>query len=93
VMGDLREKLARLCQDQWSAWMHYLFSKGIFNADGTWTMPAWAVERWQRQMAASFEDLPEDEKETDRREADKYLGIIEEYIAEYVRGGRIEREC
>ena len=42
----IREILADLCHRQWSGWMKYLFGKGTFNDDGTWTMPAWAVKRW-----------------------------------------------
>jgi len=69
----LREKLANLCHDQWSGWTKYLFSKGIFNSDGTWTMPKWAVDRWQKQMNTYYENLSEEEKNSDRFEADKFL--------------------
>jgi hypothetical protein len=72
----LREKMAELAHDQWAAWMKYLFSKGIFNEDGTWTMPQWGVERWQKQMKTSFAELSEEEKESDRTEADKFLEVI-----------------
>lgn len=65
-----KEKLAALIHKQWSGWMEYLFSKGTFNPDGTWTMPAWAVVRWTRQMKTDYADLSEDEKESDRQEVD-----------------------
>ncbi len=74
----MREQLAQLAHSQWSGWMEYLFSKGTFNDDGTWTMPAWAVERWKRQMTTEYADLSEPEKESDRTEADKFLAVIEE---------------
>lgn len=77
-MADLREKLAALAHEQWALWMHYLFSKGEFNDDGSWTMPKWAVDRWMRQMGTFYKDLPEDEKESDRKEADKVLSILAE---------------
>lgn len=76
---ELREKLAQLAHSQWSGWMEYLFSKGTFNDDGTWTMPAWAVERWKRQMITPYADLPEPEQESDRKEADKFLEVIDAY--------------
>lgn len=71
-----REQLAALAHRQWSGWMHYLFSKGTFNEDGTWTMPVWAVERWQRQMKTPYSELSNDEKEQDRKEADRMIKIL-----------------
>jgi hypothetical protein len=73
---ELREKLAYIAHEQWAGWMKYLFSKGSFNEDGTWTMPQWAVKRWQRQMITPFAKLSEKEKESDRIEADKFLEVI-----------------
>jgi hypothetical protein len=75
---ELRERFAALAHEQWSGWMQYLFSKGALNEDGTWTMPAWAVERWSRQMNTPYTDLPETEKASDRAEADKVLALFSE---------------
>lgn len=75
----MRELLAALCHIQWSGWMKYQFSQGTFNDDGTWTMPAWAVYRWTLLMEMSYSDMPEDEKDKDREEADRFLALIEEY--------------
>ncbi len=72
-----RERLAEYAHTAWSGWMIYQFSKGTFNEDGTWTMPAWAVERWTRQMNAPYSALPESEKESDRAEADAILVALE----------------
>lgn len=75
--ADLREALASYSHNQaWSGWMRYMFSKGELNADGTWTMPAWAVERWQRQMNTAYAELTEEEKKSDRAEADAMLTIV-----------------
>jgi hypothetical protein len=73
----MREQLADYAHEAWSGWMRYMFSKAEQNPDGTWTMPAWAVERWTRQMNTPYADLSELEKESDRDEADKILAIIE----------------
>jgi len=76
---DLIEKVAAFCHnEQWSGWVDYQFSKGTFNNDGTWTMPAWAVERWKRQMETPYADLSEEEKDDDREEAKKLLEILSE---------------
>ena len=73
----MKEKIANLCHEQWAGWMQYLFSKGEFmDKDGTWVMPAWAVERWQRQMNTPYEQLSEEEKNSDRTEADKFLALF-----------------
>lgn len=82
MTDDLRERLAAQAHDSWSGWMRYLFSKcepvaGVGNAV---LIPEWAVERWQRQMNTPYDELPESEKASDRREADKYLhAILEGY--------------
>lgn len=71
-----REPLAEYAHNAWSGWMDYLFSKCRHNEDGTCTIPDWAVERWQRQASTVYADLPEDEKQSDRAEADKMLVIF-----------------
>jgi len=76
VSSELREAMAHLCHEQWSGWMRYLFSKGALNEDGTWTMPSWAVKRWQRQMITPYSDLSEDEQDSDRKEADRFLALF-----------------
>lgn len=73
---EIRERLADLCHKQWSGWLNYMFSKGTFNPDGTWTMPAWAVERWKRQMETPYSELSKSEQDSDRNEADKFLTLI-----------------
>jgi hypothetical protein len=77
---QLRESIAAQAHDSWAGWMKYLFSKSTTNADGTVTIPAWAVERWERQMNTGYAWLPEGEKKSDREEADKYLAILRREI-------------
>lgn len=73
---DVREQLANYAHSAWSGWMKYQFSKAELQPDGTWIMPAWAVERWTRQMNTPYAELPEDEKASDRKEADEMLAIV-----------------
>jgi hypothetical protein len=75
-MDEKREALAEYAHEAWSGWMLYLFAKSQANDDGTVTIPAWAVERWSRQMDTEYDRLPEQEKESDRAEADKMLALI-----------------
>jgi hypothetical protein len=76
LCAQAREPLAAYAHEAWAGWMLYLFSKSERNADGTLTLPAWAAERWARQMTTLYAYLPEKEKESDRAEADKMLEIV-----------------
>jgi len=53
-----------------------MFLIGEFNDDGTWTMPKEFVDRWQRQVNTPYKDLSHSEQESDRKEADKFLKVL-----------------
>lgn len=72
----LKEDLANLAHEQWSGWMKYLFEKSTKNEDGTVTIPKWAVERWERQINTPYGGLSEEEQNSDRNEANKFLKVI-----------------
>lgn len=74
---DLREKLADVQHEIWSHWMKWQFSCCQQNSDGSLTIPAVKVERWQRQMNTSYNDLSFAEQESDREQADKVLNVLE----------------
>lgn len=76
----MREKLAEYAHAAWSGWMKYLFEKSTQNTDGTVTIPAWAVSRWQRQMNTLYEALPANEKESDGVEADRMIAIMSSHL-------------
>jgi hypothetical protein len=71
-----REALAELAHEQWVGWMRYMFSKSQFNDDGTVTIPEWAVDRWKRQVRTPYPELSDQEKSSDRTEADKVLALL-----------------
>ncbi len=75
---DMIELLADFEHDRWSRWQKYLFSKCIVNSDGTLTMPKELVDRWTRQMNTNYKNLPEEEKNSDRREARRIIECIRE---------------
>ena len=84
--GDTRENLADYAHEAWSGWMKYMFSKcqryydvhGTFEKGGALIIPPELVERWTRQMNTPYGELPESEKESDRAEADKIMGVIQQ---------------
>lgn len=69
VNNDLRERLAALCHEQWSGWMRYLFEHCSL-------IPESFVIRWKRQMNTPYTELSEEEKESDRKEADRFLTLL-----------------
>lgn len=88
IPDEVREALAEYAHEAWSGWMKYMFEKGhntiITSGDSyptVWTMPQWATIRWRRQMNTPYVELPEEEKQSDREEADKILAIIYAYLA------------
>ena len=72
----VREKIADVQHEIWSHWMRYMFSCGTFNEDGSWTMPADKVKRWQAQMNTSYTNLTQREQASDIEQADKVLAIF-----------------
>ena len=73
----MKELLAAYTHDTWSGWMKYLFKKSVLSDEGAYIIPKNLVDRWTRQMKTMYEDLPEHEKESDRKEAETILSIIE----------------
>ena len=73
------EALSDLCHDQWSHWMEYLFSKSTANDDGSVTIPTDLVERWQTQIETPYEELSEEEKDSDRKEAAKFVKVFNDF--------------
>jgi len=58
--------------------MRYVFSKSERNIYGTITIPKSDVNRWERQMNTNYDDLLDEKKESDRKEADDIIEIINE---------------
>jgi len=64
--NPLLERLAALEHEQWAAWtQHFLSNQTPEN-----------LERWKRQMAATYEELSESEREADRVWARKVLALL-----------------
>ena len=72
---ELREELASVQHEIWSHWMKYLFSQCSYPTGGA-LIPGDKVERWSKQMNTPYDKLSEQEKESDREQADKVLGLL-----------------
>lgn len=77
--STLVEELAAIAHESWCSWTEYFFSKGEMEA-GWLIIPQELVERWRRQMETPYDQLSEEEKESDRFEARKYLAAISNYL-------------
>jgi hypothetical protein len=75
-MKEFRELVAALCHEQWSGWMLYLFGKSQRKSDGSYVIPPEFADRWMRQQTTAYDNLPENEKKSDRVEADKFIALF-----------------
>lgn len=64
---DLREQLAALEHEQWAHWTRYMLDN----------LTPENMARWRQQVETPYGELSEAEKESDRRWADKVLGLLE----------------
>ena len=74
--SEIREKLAAIQHDIWSHWMEYLFSVSAYNEDGSVTIPSDKVTRWAEQLKTNYFWLSEQEKQSDRDQADKVMAVL-----------------
>jgi hypothetical protein len=79
---EFKERVANLCHEQWSGWMEYLFSKCAHKPKGDFIIPSNLVKRWKRQVDTPYEDLSEEEKDSDRKEADKFVKLFSDKVIE-----------
>ena len=79
MMGERRrEQLADLAHERWAGWISHVLRKGEWVEGGSVVIPSWVVERYQRLAATPYAELTEDEKDSDRREADRMLAVMGE---------------
>ncbi|TXM72449.1 hypothetical protein FV226_12220 [Methylobacterium sp. WL12] len=76
LLEGLVERLAAVEHERWSHWQKYMHGKSVRQADGSLTIPAELVDRWEKQISSGYDDLSEKEKESDREQVRKYLPII-----------------
>lgn len=81
----LVEALAALAHKQWSGWMNYIFEKCTYKghrAEGyVLILPTEYGERWLRQVSTPYAELPENEKESDRKEARRIIRVLRKAAA------------
>jgi len=81
------ELLAEYAHSAWSGWMKYLFSKSSSSPSISVntgfpdyvTIPSGLVQRWHTQMNTPYQELSDEEQESDRVEARKILALLKEH--------------
>lgn len=91
-MTELRELLAKFIHDDlWAHWEKYKATKELgrtYVAGGGEAKEMHVhylrddYDRWKRQMNTLYEDLPEEEKKSDRELADKLIKLMDTYFEE-----------
>jgi hypothetical protein len=78
--ASLVDELAALEHQRWAHWQEYVHEKGERRPDGSLVLPADLVARWQRQIDTPYEDLTNEEKDSDREQVQKYLPILKRWL-------------
>ena len=73
---SVTERLAEYAHEAWSGWMNYMFEKSLLYPDGAVLISKELAARWRRQANIEYNDLPEDEKDSDREEARRMITIF-----------------
>jgi hypothetical protein len=84
VLNGLFEKLAAIEHSRWAHWQRYVHSKGVRMTDGSLMLPPGLVAQWDRQIATTYENLDDQEKDSDREQVQKYLPLISAALNEWV---------
>lgn len=75
-MKAKREVMAAKVHNIWCSWMKSVFDRSAQQNDGCVVIPKGLVERWQRQIATSYDKLSDQEKISDQAIADDIINIF-----------------
>lgn len=84
MKDELFEKLAAIEHERWAHWQKYMHSQGsrepTIVSTGDLVIPSVLVEQWERQIATTYADLTEKEKDSDREQVHRYWGLVESVL-------------
>jgi hypothetical protein len=81
ALDAMLDELAAIEHERWAHWQRYVHEQGVLERDGSLTIPAELVARWERQITTHYEDLSEAEKNSDKDQVARYLDLIKERLA------------
>ena len=76
----LVDQLAAIEHERWAHWQRYMHGKASRRDDGALVIPAELVARWEKQIETPYANLSTDEQESDKKQVERYLPIIEEAL-------------
>lgn len=80
MTDSLFEQLAAIEHERWADWQKYLHSKTEYSViSDSHFIPQVLFRQWERQIATSYADLSEEEKESDRVQVRRYWGLVASY--------------
>lgn len=79
---ELIEYLADLEHERWSNWQAYVHNLCIKNEDGSLTIPKKYVDHWNWEIALRYKSLPDNIKESDRKEVYKIIPLFDRMFNE-----------
>lgn len=77
---ELLEALAAVEHERWSHWQRYLHSQCRPGDDGSLTIPSELVRRWSAQITTPYDELSDNEKESDRDQVRKTLEVLRAFL-------------
>ncbi len=81
-LDELREKLSSMEHEQWAHWVRFMLRTIYWNGKDGSKVPNTTLlkSRWERQVNTKYDDLTENEKNSDREWADKIIELLEPQV-------------
>lgn len=70
------QRLAAIEHERWAHWQRYVHDRCERRKDGSLVIPAELAARWEAQIETPYEDLTDDEQQSDREQVARYLPAI-----------------
>jgi hypothetical protein len=90
-LEQLKEALAAYAHNTWTKHLLKYVINSAFSSDGRevfgeyqshWWVSRGLIERWQRKMQTTYDELPESEKEARKEEAEEIINIVKHFYKE-----------
>jgi hypothetical protein len=79
-LAELVERLAAVEHERWAHWQRYVHDHCERLADGRLAIPADLAERWEKQIGTPYEQLTDEEKQSDREQVARVLPVFNEFF-------------